>query len=140
MRRSLGDKRRKIPPEKAGEILRLLGEFRAGEHVRIFPTTHFGFRKITVERPLRLNFQANPERIARVEDEKGFQGLAQSKKRGAAGVKEQAEGRAQQEAIRRLVRALPVKLFKDRDEFEGVLDGAAKKAGLKLPAAGRKAI
>ena len=33
---------------------------------RIFPTTNFGFRKITVERPLRLNFQASPERIARL--------------------------------------------------------------------------
>ena len=49
---------------------------------RIFPTTHFGFRKITVERPLRLNFQAGPERIARLEEEKGFQALAQSKKKG----------------------------------------------------------
>ena len=26
----------------------------------VYPTTHFGFRKITVERPLRLNFQASP--------------------------------------------------------------------------------
>jgi type I restriction enzyme M protein len=60
MRRSLGDKRREIPPEKAAEIVRLLGEFREGEHVRIFPTTHFGFRKITVERPLRLNFRRLP--------------------------------------------------------------------------------
>ena len=85
MRKSLGDKRREIPPERAAEIVRLLGEFREGEHVRIFPTTDFGFRKITVERPLRLNFQASPERIARLDDEKAFQGLAQSKKKGAAG-------------------------------------------------------
>ena len=114
----------------------------AGEVVvsRIFPTTHFGFRKITVERPLRLNFQASPERIARLEEEKGFQALAQSKKKGAAGAKEQAEGRALQEAIRKLVRGLPDTLFKDRDEFERVLDAAAKKAGLKLPAPARKAI
>ena len=71
---------------------------------RIFPATHFGFRKITVERPLRLNFQASPERIARIEEERGFQALAQSKKKGAAGAKEQAEGRALQEKIRVLVR------------------------------------
>ena len=117
MRKSLGDKRREIPLERAQDILKILADFKDGdtrtvakdgkeEEVvvsRIFPTTHFGFRKITVERPLRLNFQASPERIARLEEEKGFQALAQSKKKGAAGAKEQAEGRAQQEAIRKLV-------------------------------------
>ena len=154
MRKSLGDKRREIPPERAQEILRILADFRDGdtrevakdgkaEEVvvsRIFPTTHFGFRKITIERPLRLNFQASPERIARLDEEKGFQGLAQSKKKGAAGAREQAEGRALQEAIRTLVRGLPGALVKDRDEFERLLDGAAKPAGLKLPAPARKAI
>ncbi len=134
MRKSLGDKRREIPLEKAGEILRLLRDFKEGEHVKIYPTTHFGFRKITVERPLKLNFQASPERIARLEEEKGFQALAQSKKKGAAGTKEQAEGRVQQEAIRRFLRTLPGTLFKDRQEFESVLKAVEKKANIKLPA------
>ena len=140
MRKSLGDKRREIPREKAEEILGLLRTFNEGEHVKIFPTTHFGYRKITVERPLRLNFQASPERIARVEKEKGFETLAQSKKKGAAGTKEQAEGRAQQEAIRRLLRTLPGTLYKDRDDFEKMLTTAARKAGVKLPALTQKAI
>jgi len=154
MRKSLGDKRREIPPEKAQDIVRLLADFKDGatrritkdgkeEDVvvsRIFPTTHFGFRKITVERPLRLNFQASAERIARLEEEKGFQALAQSKKKGAAGAKEQAQGRALQEAIRKLLRGLPDTLVTDRDEFERLLDAAATKAGLKLPAPARKAI
>jgi type I restriction enzyme M protein len=154
IRKSLGDKRREIPPEKAQDIVRLLTDFKDSdtrriikdgkeEEVvvsRIFPTTHFGFRKITVERPLKLNFQASPERIARLEEEKGFQALAQSKKKGAAGAKEQAEGRALQEAIRKLLRGLPDTLVKDRDEFERLLDAAAKKAGLKLPAPARKAV
>jgi type I restriction enzyme M protein len=140
MRKSLGDKRREIPPEKAGEILRLLGAFEEGEFVKTYPTTHFGFRKITVERPLRLNFQASPERIARLEEERAFQNLAQSKKKGEAAVKEQAEGRGFQEEIRSLLRKLPNKLFKDREEFLGVLEAAAKKSVLKLPAPIIKAI
>jgi len=140
MRKSLGDKRREIPLEKAGEILRLLRDFKEGEHVKIFPTTQFGFRKITVERPLRLNFQVSPEHLARLEEEKGFQGLAQSKKNGAAGTKEQAEGRAQQEAIRTFLRTLPGTLVKDRDEFENVLKAAEKKAGFKLPSPILKAV
>jgi len=140
MRKSLGDKRRVIPPEKAEEILKLLGAFKEGEFVKIYPTKHFGFRKVTVERPLRLNFQASPERIARLEDERAFQSLAQSKKKGEAAAKEQAEGRTFQEEIRSLLRTLPAKLFKDREEFLGILEAAAKKAGLKLPASIVKAI
>jgi len=154
MRKSLGDKRREVPLERAQDVLKILADFRDGdarkfskdgkeEEVvvsRIYPTTLFGFRKITVERPLRLNFQASPDRIARLDEERGFQTLAQSKKKGAAGAKEQAAGRSQQEAIRKLLRALPGTLFKDRDEFNRVLDGAAKKVRLKLPAPARKAI
>ncbi len=154
MRKSLGDKRREIPLGRSQDILRILSDFKDGETrtvakdgkeeavvvSRIFPTTHFGFRKITVERPLRLTFQASAERVARLEEEKGFQALAQSKKKGAAGAKEQAEGRALQESIRKLVRGLPNTLVRDRDEFERLLDGAAKKRGQKLPAPARKAI
>ncbi|MEO9249664.1 MAG: class I SAM-dependent DNA methyltransferase [Gemmatimonadaceae bacterium] len=154
MRKSLGDKRRAIPIERAQDILKLLAAFKDGETraitkdeksedvvvSRIFPTTQFGFRKITVERPLRLNFQATSERIARLGDEKGFQGLAQSKKKGAAGAKQQAEGRELQAAIRKLLEALPARLFRDRNEFEKTLDAAAKKRGLKLSAPARKAI
>jgi type I restriction enzyme M protein len=154
MRKSLGDKRREIPLDRAQDILKILAGFKDGDRrrvakdgkedeivvSRIFPTTHFGFRKITVERPLRLSFQASAERIARLEEERGFQALAQSKKKGAAGAKEQADGRAQQEAIRKLARTLPDTLFTDRDEFERVLETAARKAGVKLSAPVSKAI
>lgn len=140
MRKSLGDKRREIPREKVEEILTLLRTFEESEHVKVLPTTHFGFRKITVERPLRLNFQASPERIARLEKERAFETLAQSKKKGAAGAKEQAEGRAQQEAIRRLLRTLPGTTYKNRGEFEKTLTAATRKAGVKLPAPIQKAI
>jgi type I restriction enzyme M protein len=154
MRRSLGDKRREIPFDRAQEIVEILGDFRDGDTRKvgkdgkeeeavvshIFPTTHFGFRKITVERPLRLNFQASPERIARLEDEKGFQAIAQLRKKGAAAEKELAEGWAARDAIRQLVRSLPNTFFKDRGKFETVLDDAAKGAGLKLQAPVRKSI
>ncbi len=154
MRKSLGDKRREVPLERAQDILKILADFKDGdtrtiskdgkdEEVvvsRVFPTTQFGFRKITVERPLRLSFHAAPERIARIEEERGFQALAQTKKKGAAGAKEQAEGRALQEAIRGVLRSLPGGPLKDRDEFERLLDAASTKAGVKVPAPARKAI
>jgi type I restriction enzyme M protein len=146
MRRNLGDKRREIPLGKSQDILKILADFKDGDTrlvtkdgkqdeaivSKIFPITQFGFRKITVDRPLRFNFQASPERIARLETEKGFQALARSKKKGAAGAKEQAAGRALQEAIQELVHRIPNTLFKDSDEFQRVLHDAAKEAGLKL--------
>src|SRR5438105_6145835 len=84
MRKSLGDKRREIPLQRAEDILKILAAFKDGETrkvtkdgkeedvvvSRVFPTSHFGFRKITVERPLRLNFHATAERIDRLEEEK----------------------------------------------------------------------
>jgi type I restriction enzyme M protein len=154
MRKSLGDKRREIPLDRAQDALKVLADLRDGEMrtvtkggeeqevvvSRIFPTTHFGFRKITVERPLRLNFQASPERIARLEEESGFQGLARSKKKGAAGGKERTRGRALQQAIREFLGMLPSRLVKDRGEFEHLLDEGATNAGVRLPAPARKAI
>lgn len=154
MRKSLGDKRREIPLDRAQDILKILANFCDGETrtvvrdgkedeitvSRIFPTTHFGFRKITVERPLRLNFQASADRIARLEEESGFQSLARSKKKSAAGAKEAADGVALQEAIRGLLRSLPSDVIKDREEFERLLDAASKKSEIKLPAPARKAV
>jgi type I restriction enzyme M protein len=154
MRRSLGDKRREIPVDRAHDILKILADFKDGDMrvvtkdgraeeivvSKVFPNTHFGYRKITVERPLRLNFQTSAERIARLENERGFRALADSKKKGAAGEKERAEGRKEQEAIRKLLRSLPDTLFTDRDGFERTLDAGAAKARIKLAAPVRKAI
>jgi type I restriction enzyme M protein len=144
MRKSLGDKRREVPAtgeKSAATILQLLHDFEEGPHSKVFPTTHFGFRKVTVERPLRLNFRASPERIARLEDERGFQALAKSKKKKPeVKEKEETEGRAEQETIRAFLGTLPEKLYRDRAEFEKAVNAAAKGAGYKLSAPIRKAI
>ena len=154
MPRSLGDKRRQVPSEKAQDILTILENCHDGETrgivndgreemavvSHIFPTAHFGFRKITVERPLRLNFQATPERIARLEAERGFQNLAKSKKRGYAADQDKARGRMLQESLRKMLNALPETVVKDRKAFEDILDDASKRAEMKLSAPVRKAI
>ena len=146
MRRSLGDKRREIPPEKAEDVLKLLAGCRDGdtrmvardgkdeERVvsHVFPTTRFGFRRITVERPLRLNFQASEKRVARLQEQRGFQNLAKSKKRGEAGAREEAEGRKRQRAILDLLNRMPDKLHKDREAFVAAVMTAAGKAGVRL--------
>ncbi len=141
MRKSMGDKRREISPAHIGQVIERFLTFSEGEQARLFDTTHFGYRKITVERPLRLNFQASAERIARLNEEKAFSDLASSrKKQPGEKAAEEAEGREQQEAILAMLRNLPETLFKERPTFEWVLDSNAKSAGLKLTAQLRKAI
>lgn len=141
MRKSLGDKRREIPADKAAEILDLLKTFEEGEHCRIYPTTHFGYRKITVERPLKLDFQASPERIARLNNENAFIKLAQSRKKDAqAKADEEAAGRVMQEETRLLLTSLPGTLFTSRDDFLEVLKKAEKVTGTRLDATIRKAV
>jgi type I restriction enzyme M protein len=141
MRKSLGDKRRAIPPERAAKIVKLLYAFEENEYSKIFPTSRFGFRKITVERPLRLNFQVSPERLARLERESAFQNLAVSKKKDDwAKAAEEADGQAHQQAIRAMLATLPDALFQDRDTFVKALQQASKQAGLKLAPSVQKAI
>jgi len=141
MRKSLGDKRREIPADKHAEIMALTAAFEEGEHCRIYPTEHFGYRKVTVERPLKLNFQASPERIARLDGEKAFIKLAESKKKDPdAKAAEEAAGRERQDEIRRLLSSLPATLFTNRDQFLDALKAAEKSMGIKLDAPMRKAV
>jgi len=141
MRKSLGDKRRQISKDQISEITAIHSTFSEGEFCKVFDTSAFGYRKITVERPLRLNFRAIPERIERLLREKAFINLAVSRKKNAEQkAKEEADGRKQQEAMLDALDTMPDTLFKDRPSFEKALDKAVKDAGLKLNAALRKAI
>ena len=75
MRKSLGSKRQLVSEADQDEIVRLYGEFQGTEKSKIFPNDAFGYRRISVERPLRLNFQTSEERIARIMEEKAIQKL-----------------------------------------------------------------
>src|SRR3989449_3169121 len=79
MRKSLGNKRREISAEQIKQISDLFIAFKEGESCKIFESTDFGYRKITVERPLRLNFKATSELITRLKKETAFQNLSTSK-------------------------------------------------------------
>ena len=174
MKKSLGQKRHKIgdpsdpnspnDPDHIGEITRIYGNFADGETrtftitdrkkptqekelvvSKIFDNEDFGFRKITVERPLRLNFQASPERIARLEDETAFKNLATSrKKQEKARQAEIAAGEQRQQELRTLLQTLAEatagRLFTDREEFVGQLKELAKAEEQKLSAAELKMI
>lgn len=141
MRKSLGNKRREINYDHIQEITRIFKSFESSEVSKIFNTKDFGYRKITVERPLRLNFQGSPERIARVKEQSAFIDLAVSQKKGAkTKVIEENAGREQQKRILAMLQTLPDILFKNREQFEKVLKKAIKAEGLTIAAPVYKAI
>ncbi|MBI2174397.1 MAG: SAM-dependent DNA methyltransferase [Candidatus Omnitrophica bacterium] len=165
MRKSLGNKRNKIgdkdegEPDQIGEITRIFGDFRDGETrtftidaqdkalfvSKIFDNADFGFHKITVERPLRLNFGATDDRIARLEEESGFKNLAASnKKNEKIRLQEIEAGKKRQQEIRDLLRAFAKaggqKVFKDRKDFLTELKEVDRKRGVHLSAPELKAV
>ncbi len=115
MRKSLGNKRREVSQEHINQITEIHLGFEEGEYSKIFDTTDFGYRKVRVERPLRLNFQLSEGRIARIKENTTFQNLAVSKKKNPeAKAAEEAEGRKVQNEIIAMLRTMPDALFKDR--------------------------
>ena len=122
MRKSLGNKRNELSDEQIAEITRIYGEFAEGEHCKIFANEGFGYRKITVERPLRLNFQVSEERLERLKAEKSWQKVKD------------------QDAVLTMLRDMPSKPMMERPAFEAALKSSIKAADLRLEAPLKKAI
>lgn len=71
MRKSLGSKRKYLSDEQIAEIAKLHEAFEEGPNSKLFATTDFGYRRITVERPLRLRFSVTPGKLAAYQATKG---------------------------------------------------------------------
>ena len=163
MRKSLGNKRNEIgdgrdgKPDQIGDLTRIYGDFSHDETreltidgkpetvvvSKIFDNEDFGYRKITVERPLRLKLQALPERIEALQEATAFQNLARSKKkRGSKAAQEEEQGgRQQQQAILTFLQELDAdRVWMSRETFLDDLGAAAKDAGVTLAAPIKKAI
>jgi type I restriction enzyme M protein len=92
---------------------------------KIFANQQFAYLKITVERPLRLNFAVTEERIAGFTESVYFTNLASSKKRKDKVTiqQETSKGKARQQAILSVLKEFQEDfadddLFKNRERFE----------------------
>lgn len=179
MEKSLGNKRRRIgdpgdkakDPDHIGEITRIYANFTEGETRRfnidgkdkelvvskVFDNADFGYHKITVERPLRLNFQASAERMARIEEQTAFVNLAGSNKKNETARQQEIEGgRARQQQIRGLLAAFAAQhgdenalgrgeksfapTYLDRTAFLNALRQTEQATGIRLSASELKAV
>lgn len=123
MTKTLGAKRKKISDAGMKDIMDLYINLKENENSKIFDTSEFGYRQITVERPLRLNFQVSSERIALLKDDKVFERLK----------------KPAQEALLQKLATFPDKtLFTDREKFLKAFELFIK--DLKLGAPVKKAV
>jgi type I restriction enzyme M protein len=137
MRKSLGNKRNEICEDQRGDITGLYGALVDGDHVRIFDNQDFGYRRITIERPLRLNFAVSDDRITRLRLAAVFANLATSKKRKDTKAAEVdiEEGQKLQTAILGALRPIASKgVIKNRTAFVEELKNSFRDNGLKVPA------
>jgi type I restriction enzyme M protein len=118
MPKSLGNKRREMREDDIAKVTRIYGDFEEGEFSKILDNDAFGYRTITVERPLRLSFQITPERLALLESEKSLT----------------KNGLNLEDLNSALLSIGPGKVFKSRPAFLTALDAALKKSEISLTA------
>ena len=120
MRKSLGSKRKQISDDQIGNITEIFGDYEAGEFCKIFDNTDFGHNRITVERPLQLNFIVSDERLETLKAVASFKKLPESK----------------QEAIFGAIKVLDQEhTYMNRDVFLKALKTSLKVAGLDVKTA-----
>ncbi|MDK0839091.1 class I SAM-dependent DNA methyltransferase [Clostridium perfringens] len=142
MRKSLGNKRKEITKEQIQEIKALYENFTEGENCKIFDREDFGYRKITVERPLKLSFKVTEEKIEAVKETTQFKNLAVSKKKDEEVKKAEEEvGRDKQEKILKMLESFDENQeYLSRELFIKELKVKGKEFGVTLSAGLLKAI
>ena len=131
MKRSLGNKRHRISKDQISEIIKIYQDFKPNDFCKIFENKDFAYARITVDRPLKINFQASDERIQRIKVKNAFVKIKDAKLKP----KEPS-----QEDILTILKKLPSKLYKDYDEFSSELNNAFSHANFKLSSPIQKAI
>ena len=142
MRKPLGDKRKQLSEDDIKTIASIYGSFVEGEYSKIFDEEDFAYNKVTVERPLRLNFNTSSERLERLYQETAFINLAKSKKKNEeARTKDIEDGeKLQKSIIATLNKIDETILYKNRDDFEKVIAKELKKESISIKAPVKKAI
>ena len=142
MRKSLGNKRNYLSDDDINEIVKLhdkfeenkpacAGEPHADRYCKIFDNEEFGYTRVTVERPLQLNYRVSEERLENLYSVNAFAKLTESKQKDPElKLKEEEEGKKKQEEIITALKTIGDKLYKNWDEFEAKIKDALRELDL----------
>jgi type I restriction enzyme M protein len=121
MRISLGEKRNYLTDEQIIAITKIYEDFEENKYSKVFENREFGYTRITVERPLKRNFQVTEERLARLKQESVLQIFARSKIK------------LKQDDIIAILKTInSAELFRDYKEFSKVVKNAFSQAKFML--------
>ena len=131
MKTSLGQKRNFINTDQIKRITDIYESFESCEFCKIFDNEEFGYTRITIERPLKRNFQVSKERLVKLKQEKSFQKL------------EDIKGKLMQpntKDVLDILTKIPNKIYKDYNEFSNDLSKAFFKSNFNLSSSLQKII
>ncbi len=123
MRKNLGSKRKEMSEINIEEIIKSYAAFESSDTSKIFNTTDFGYRQVTVERPLKLFMNVTADAIDELMLSKPILKLTQS----------------EQEAIHGFVTRINGLNVPSREKFIATLKHESEKDGISLSAAVLKA-
>jgi len=102
MYESLGEKRYELSETHISEITEVFGDLEANGRSKVLNNEEFGYRRIVIDRPLRMSFQATKERIDTLDEERAFSNRDEET----------------QESVKEALMSLDSnKIWMDRDEF-----------------------
>lgn len=136
LRKGVGSKRLELSAKNIEAIVGLYAGFEEGDNSKIFRNEDFLYRTITIERPLKLNWQATPERIDAVMATKA---VAKLSDRDAAALHRTLQNLVAtpplaERALQAEDETPDARLWKNRAQFQKALKDAAKAEGLALSA------
>jgi type I restriction enzyme M protein len=131
MKSSLGMKRNQISDLQKDEITRIFKDFKEEEFSKIFDNKDFGYVRITVERPLKRNFEISEQRIEILKQEKNFDRLPKDKP--TAKLPSQVQ-------VLDCIEKIPNKVYKNYTEFTNALKGVFIENNVSLPSPLQKLI
>ena len=135
MPKSYGDKRRRLSPEHIEEVLRYREGFDTdGVRSKVRANTFFGYRRVTVERPLRVRYRGGEAAVAALQGQLAFQKLVAPGKSGPP----VEDGERLQSTMESMLRALNGQQTDSRAEMEQAVATATD--GVKLTPPLKKAM
>lgn len=132
LRKNLGEKRYEISDENAEKILNRYSGDSSSERVKIFDTTDFAYRQITIQRPLRLKFEITDATMAQLKEHKDFLNDVPSKKSGEKGEEENKAWQELRAAIYQVLEVMRGTIITSRADFLEKLDNQLKEKDQKI--------